>query len=164
MDFYTIEDTPRNSSVFHRQDNLVAYIVETPTKILAFHEQSTIYKGPHRESIGFIEFHSLHDNIVEVKGRSFLPHRAHETSHLSDSKEFTASDGRAYKWKYHSHEVWELLAQDGSHTLVARYDRKYISIYPQALHIADELIVTLFYMRQLKKKEDDEALRSLRRN
>lgn len=94
----------------------------------------------------------------------------------SDSKEFIASDGLAYKWKHHSHGVWEvrfsmlsvysmtrltplqLLTQDGSHTLVARYDRKAISIYPQALHIADEVIVTLFYMRQYKKKEDDEAI------
>ncbi|KAJ3918964.1 hypothetical protein F5877DRAFT_66958 [Lentinula edodes] len=156
-DLYTTEDSTKNNTILHRRDNLIAYIVETPSRIL-HHERSTIYKGPYREPIGFIEFHDFHDDIVEIRGRSFLPHRAHETSHFSDSKEFIASDGRAYKWKHHSHGVWELLTQEGSHTLVARYDRKTISIYPQALHIADEVIVTLFYMRQYKKKEEDEAI------
>ncbi|KAJ3837625.1 hypothetical protein F5878DRAFT_621843 [Lentinula raphanica] len=156
-DFYTTEKSTKNNTVLHRQDNLIAYVLETPSRIL-HHERSTLYKGPYREPIGFIEFHDFHDNIVEIRGRSFLPHRAHESSHFSDSKEFTASDGRSYKWKSHSHGVWELLAQDGFHTLVARYDRQNISVYPQATHIVDEVVLTLFYMRQYAKKEEEEAV------
>ncbi|KAJ4490158.1 hypothetical protein J3R30DRAFT_37748 [Lentinula aciculospora] len=158
-DFYTTENTTKNNTILHRGDNFIAYVIETPARIL-HQERSTIYKGPYQEPIGFIEFHEFYDNVVEVRGRSFLLHRAHETSHFSESKEFTASDGRAYKWKHHIHGVWELLAQDGSHTLVARYDRKNISIYPQALHIADEVMVTLFYMRQYKKREDEDAVKT----
>ncbi|KAJ3814380.1 hypothetical protein EV368DRAFT_66660 [Lentinula lateritia] len=159
-DFYATEHSTKDNTIVHRPDNLISYIIETPSKILQLHhERSTIFKGPYREPIGFIEFHGFHDNIVEIRGRSFLPQRARESSHFSESKEFIASDGRAYKWKFHSHEVWELLTQDGTHTLVARYDRKNISIYPQALHIADEVMVTLFYMRQYKKKKDNERRR-----
>ncbi|KAJ3985827.1 hypothetical protein F5890DRAFT_1507512 [Lentinula detonsa] len=156
-DFYTTAKSTKNNSILHRRDNLIAYIIETPSRIL-HHERSTLYKGPNREPIGFIEFHGLHENIVEINGRSFLPHRAHESNHLSDSKEFMASDGRTYKWKHHSHGVWELLTQDGSHTLVARYDRNNISVYPQAILVQDEVILTLIYMRQCKEKEDETAI------
>ncbi|KIK68504.1 hypothetical protein GYMLUDRAFT_256221, partial [Collybiopsis luxurians FD-317 M1] len=151
-DFYFKDSNLTDTAILRRSDNLIGWTIETPARW--FHTERTTIKGPDREPIGFIELHDFHSNVVEIRGQSFLPHRAKETSIISNSKEFQASDGQTYKWKVRK-GVWELLTQDGTRTPVARLEKNgNISVYPQAMHILDEVIVTLVYMRQLKKKND----------
>ncbi|KAF9027774.1 hypothetical protein BDP27DRAFT_1350433, partial [Rhodocollybia butyracea] len=114
---------------------------KTPSGI-PHREITTIYKGLNKEKVGSIEIHNYREQNISLT-----------TSFTGTSGELTASDGQAYKWAWKQPAI-ELLAHDGSETLVARCDQAHILVYPQALHIVEEVLVTLFYMLQTTKRDD----------
>ncbi|KAF9064879.1 hypothetical protein BDP27DRAFT_1332890 [Rhodocollybia butyracea] len=149
--FFFTKDSPKSTDIVeegHDADSSSSYRVETPSVIL-HRAITTIYKGLNKEKVGSIEIHHYGHDVVNVRGTNI----SLTTSFAGTSGEFTASDGQAYKWAWKQPAI-ELLAHDGSETLVARYDRAHILVYPQALHIVDEVLVTLLYMLQTTKRDD----------
>ncbi|KIK55590.1 hypothetical protein GYMLUDRAFT_47805 [Collybiopsis luxurians FD-317 M1] len=140
-DYYLTKNSTYDTTIVRRGDNVVEWIIEG-------FPNATVYKSPNRQPIGIIKLRSFQEDTVEIRGKSVLPQRAVESNPFSNSREFHASNGRRYKWKSR-HPGWELFTQDGRHTLVARFNHKSIFVDPQALEIADEVIATLFYLRQL---------------
>ncbi|KIK64381.1 hypothetical protein GYMLUDRAFT_161037 [Collybiopsis luxurians FD-317 M1] len=70
---------------------------------------------------------------------------------------FTGEDGKEYKWRLRS-TYCELSINDTGKTPVAKYhakafskDKPFLEIFPEGLHMLDEIFVTFMYVEQLRR-------------
>ncbi|KAF5343573.1 hypothetical protein D9758_012979 [Tetrapyrgos nigripes] len=155
------------NTVFLSPDGRAVYHTDTPVKL--FSGRSTkIYKhnagfGGRQKEMGLVELHGWGNDVVDVGGRSFQPYRA---GIFSTSEEFVASNNCLYKWK---NPVRALLSKPDSQ-MIAFYDPGSIgffskghppklTILPQGMPIADEIVTTLIYMAEKSRQRKRRARR-----
>ncbi|KIY63365.1 hypothetical protein CYLTODRAFT_426157 [Cylindrobasidium torrendii FP15055 ss-10] len=126
---------------------------------------------PQPTEIAVVEMHDFHDDVCTVHGFDRLPH---SSGIFSSGREFTASNGRTYRWK-HASTGWTLTDQS-EHPLahpphqpntvpppepacVATYRGTALRVFPVAYPILDEIVATAMYM-EWRKQENDEAVKA----
>ncbi|KAK0205331.1 hypothetical protein DFS33DRAFT_758950 [Desarmillaria ectypa] len=158
MDFALLENSLYNT-VLALPDGTPAYYVDTPFKL--FGSMTTIKKftGATSSDMAIIQLHGWDASVVQVWGRDVCPHRM---KIFSVSESWVGADGQSYKWKQDMGDLY-LVKNDGSHALVATFDRGSIGIFskarppkltinPEGLAIADEIVATFIYVAQKRER------------
>ncbi|KIJ27413.1 hypothetical protein M422DRAFT_37770 [Sphaerobolus stellatus SS14] len=115
-------------------------LAEIHWETLSFHSAKVIYRG------------------VEIRNREFLQ----KHGIFSDSRTFTAGDGRQYKWKADLLEKFKLLDQADNVIVESHYghlglfggqkSNYNLNVNPAGMHILDDIIVTFLIMKKETEK------------
>lgn len=161
MDLIFSKDSPQNATLSLPTGQPVYELSTTdrwfhhkPTTIKKFQPGSAV-----PQDIGLVEIHSLHKNVVQILGRDVLPKSA---GMFKRGRTFTSSNGQQYTWKRKSDAA--LLTDKFDHNM-AIYETRHsntfsskdptpgkLSIAPEALGIADEIIGTFAYVEQAERQ------------
>ncbi|KAG7442810.1 uncharacterized protein BT62DRAFT_935544 [Guyanagaster necrorhizus] len=158
MDFSLLENSLSNT-VLVLPDGTPAYHIDTPFKW--FGATTTIKKiiGSTSSDMAVIQINGWDASVVQVWGRDVCPQR---TGIFSTSESWVGADNQPYKWKLDMGELY-LVKNDGSHALIANFDNGSIGIFskprppkltitPEGLAIADEIVATFIYMGQKRER------------
>ncbi|THV06882.1 hypothetical protein K435DRAFT_415910 [Dendrothele bispora CBS 962.96] len=148
----TLSERRVTNTIFFGPNGSTAYFTKTRLRLFG-NRKTKLYKGI--DHVGTIQLHPWSADVVEVHGHPVSPHKAHWGT---TSEEFVASDGRAYKWQTSFRgKQFTLYPKDHSNQTIARYDNgshgvfsrsrpATLSIQPQGMNIADDIVVTFIYM------------------
>ncbi|KAK0498748.1 hypothetical protein EDD18DRAFT_1153608 [Armillaria luteobubalina] len=158
MDFSLLEHSLYNN-VMVLPDGTPAYHIDTPFKLFGSTTRIKKITSATSSDMAVIQLNGWDASVVQVWGRDVCPYRANI---FSASESWIGVDGQPYKWKQDMGDLY-LVKNDGSHALVATYDRGSIGFFskarppkltinPEGLAIADEIVATFIYMAQKRER------------
>ncbi|KAL0570337.1 hypothetical protein V5O48_011634 [Marasmius crinis-equi] len=165
MDLLFTKDSARNTTLSLPSGQAV-YDYSTPSRGF-HHEQTTIRKfrpdGGPPDDIGFIEFHSFHKDICQVRGKDFRPQ---SSSMWKSGLTFQSSNGQEYTWK---RKLSTAELTDKFNNVVAIYEVMHtgilsgnprpakLSITVEGMQFLDEIVCTFSYIEQREQKQRQAA-------